>query len=51
MPFGNDGDFAHVAMVNRINGELANDYGNLAQRVLSMIAKNCDGKGTGTGCV
>jgi methionyl-tRNA synthetase len=41
VPFGNDGDFSHRAMVNRMNGELANDYGNLAQRVLSMIAKNC----------
>ena len=43
VPFGNDGDFSHKAMVNRMNGELANDLGNLAQRVLSMIAKNCDG--------
>jgi methionyl-tRNA synthetase len=43
VPFGNDGDFSHAAMVNRMNGELANDYGNLAQRVLSMIAKNCGG--------
>ncbi len=42
VPFGNDGDFAHTSMINRMNGELANDYGNLAQRVLSMIAKNCD---------
>ena len=42
VPFGNDGDFSQQAMVNRMNGELANDYGNLAQRVLSMIAKNCD---------
>jgi len=41
VPFGNDGDFSHRAMVNRINGDLANDFGNLAQRVLSMIAKNC----------
>ncbi|MBW7849152.1 MAG: methionine--tRNA ligase [Rhodospirillales bacterium] len=41
VPFGNDGDFSHRAMVNRMNGELANDLGNLAQRVLSMIAKNC----------
>jgi len=41
VPFGNDGDFSHRAMINRANGELANDYGNLAQRVLSMIAKNC----------
>jgi methionyl-tRNA synthetase len=43
VPFGNDGDFSRKAMVHRINGELANDYGNLAQRVLSMIAKNCGG--------
>ena len=43
VPFGNDGDFSHNAMVNRMNGELANDLGNLAQRVLSMIAKNCEG--------
>jgi methionyl-tRNA synthetase len=44
VPFGNDGDFSHHAMVRRMNSELANDYGNLAQRVLSMIAKNCDGR-------
>ena len=30
MPFGNDGDFSHRAMVNRINSDLANDYGNLS---------------------
>ena len=41
VPFGNDGDFAHRAMVNRMNGELANDLGNLAQRSLSMVNKNC----------
>jgi methionyl-tRNA synthetase len=41
VPFGNDGDFSHQAMINRMNGELANSYGNLAQRVLSMIHKNC----------
>ncbi len=44
VPFGNDGDFSHQAMINRMNSELANDYGNLAQRTLSMIAKNCGGK-------
>jgi len=44
VPFGNDGDFSHRAMVNRMNAELANDLGNLAQRVLSMIAKNCEAK-------
>ncbi|MBT3927537.1 MAG: methionine--tRNA ligase [Rhodospirillaceae bacterium] len=42
VPFGNDGDFSHCAMVARINSELANDFGNLAQRVLSMMHKNCD---------
>ncbi|MGB0631847.1 MAG: methionine--tRNA ligase [Alphaproteobacteria bacterium] len=44
VPFGNDGDFSHRSMVSRINSELANDLGNLAQRVLSMVSKNCDGK-------
>ena len=42
LPFGNDGDFSHRAMVQRLNSDLANDLGNLAQRVLSMINKNCD---------
>jgi methionyl-tRNA synthetase len=40
VPFGNDGDFSRRAMVHRLNGDLANDLGNLAQRVLSFIAKN-----------
>ncbi|MPZ11055.1 MAG: methionine--tRNA ligase [Kiloniellaceae bacterium] len=44
VPFGNDGDFSHKAMVGRMNYDLANQFGNLAQRVLSMIAKNCDGR-------
>jgi len=44
VPFGNDGDFSHRAMIGRLNGDLANDLGNLCQRVLSMIAKNCGGK-------
>jgi len=43
VPFGNDGDFSRTAMVTRMNSELANDLGNLAQRVLSMVNKNCDG--------
>lgn len=41
VPFGNDGDFSRAAMIRRINSELANDLGNLAQRSLSMIGKNC----------
>ena len=44
VPFGNDGDFSHRAMVGRMNNDLANDFGNLAQRSLSMIAKNCGGQ-------
>ncbi len=44
VPFGNDGDFSHATMINRINSDLANDLGNLAQRSLSMIFKNCDGQ-------
>lgn len=42
IPFGNDGDFSHRAMVQRMNSDLANGIGNLAQRSLSMINKNCD---------
>lgn len=43
VPFGNDGDFSHRAMVNRINGDLANDLGNLVQRVTSMIHRYFEG--------
>ena len=42
-PFGADGSMSHPAIVSRINVELANDLGNLAQRSLSLIARNCDG--------
>lgn len=44
VPFGQDGSYSHDAIVNRSNADLANDLGNLAQRSLSMIAKNCEGK-------
>ena len=44
VPFGQDGSYSHDAIVNRINADLANDLGNLAQRSLSMIAKNCSGQ-------
>jgi len=44
IPFGQDGNYSHEAIVNRINADLANDLGNLAQRSLSMIARNCGGK-------
>ncbi|MBI1619453.1 methionine--tRNA ligase [Aquamicrobium zhengzhouense] len=44
VPFGQDGNYSHEAIVNRTNADLANDLGNLAQRSLSMIAKNCEGR-------
>ncbi len=43
VPFGNDGDFSDAALIRRMNNELANDLGNLAQRTLSQIAKNLAG--------
>ncbi len=43
VPFGQDGSYSHEAIQQRINADLANDLGNLAQRSLSMIQKNCDG--------
>jgi len=43
VPFGQDGNYSHEAIVNRINADLANDLGNLAQRSLSMIGKQLYG--------
>jgi methionyl-tRNA synthetase len=43
VPFGQDGNYSHEAIVNRTNADLANDLGNLAQRSLSMIAKQFSG--------
>jgi methionyl-tRNA synthetase len=39
VPFGQDGSYSHEAIVARMNADLANDIGNLAQRSLSMIAR------------
>ena len=44
VPFGNDGDFSKKSLQRRINNDLANDLGNLVQRVLTIINKNLDGK-------
>ncbi len=44
VPFGNDGDFSHTQAIQRINADLANSLGNLAQRTLSQIYKNCETK-------
>ncbi len=44
VPFGQDGDFSHDAVVRRMNAELANDFGNLVQRVIAFIHKNAGGQ-------
>ena len=44
VPFGSDGNFSRQSMFERINADLANNIGNLAQRTLSMIAKNAEEK-------
>ena len=44
VPFGNDADFSRAALLRRVNTDLANDFGNLAQRVLSMVARNCEAR-------
>ncbi len=43
VPFGQDGNYSHEGIVNRINADLANDLGNLAQRSLSMVQKQFGG--------
>jgi methionyl-tRNA synthetase len=42
--FGNDGSYSAEAIVARSNSDLANSFGNLAQRTLSFIAKNLEGR-------
>ncbi len=48
-PFGADGTISHPALVTRINVDLANDLGNLAQRTLTLVARNCEGRLPGRG--
>ncbi|EID10155.1 methionyl-tRNA synthetase [Mycobacterium xenopi RIVM700367] len=43
VPFGQDGSYSDEAIITRINTDLANELGNLAQRSLSMVAKNLNG--------
>jgi methionyl-tRNA synthetase len=50
-PFGGDGSISHQAMVTRTNVDLANDLGNLAQRTLSLVARNCGSRLPGRGAV
>ena len=42
VPYGQDGSYSHDVIVARMNADLANDLGNLAQRSLSMINRNCN---------
>jgi methionyl-tRNA synthetase len=51
IPFGNDGNFSRKALISRMNVELANDLGNLAQRSLSLIARNLQGRLPARGAV
>lgn len=44
VPFGNDGDFSRESLIARINADLANNLGNLINRVFAMTAKNFNGK-------
>jgi methionyl-tRNA synthetase len=44
VPFGQDGDFQRAALIARNNGELADALGNLANRVLTLIQRNCEGR-------
>jgi methionyl-tRNA synthetase len=44
VPFGQDGDFSRNALIHRLNGELADALGNLANRTLSLIQRNCEGR-------
>jgi methionyl-tRNA synthetase len=44
VPFGQDGSYSEDAIIGRINTDLANELGNLAQRSLSMVNKNLDGQ-------
>jgi len=44
VPFGQDGDYSHAALVHRFNADLANDFGNLLNRTLPLVARHFDGQ-------
>ncbi len=44
IPFGNDGNYAQNNLISRVNAELVNNIGNLVNRVLKIIYRDCDGK-------
>ena len=43
VPFGQDGDYSHAALVHRFNADLANDYGNLLNRTLALVERHFSG--------
>ncbi|MCH5335966.1 MAG: methionine--tRNA ligase [Campylobacter sp.] len=43
VPFGNDGDFSEAVLINRINSELSNEFGNLLSRIIGMSSKYSNG--------
>ncbi|EAK0373525.1 methionine--tRNA ligase [Campylobacter jejuni] len=43
VPFGNDGDFSENMLINRINAELSNEFGNLLNRIIGMSTKYSQG--------
>ena len=45
-PYGSDGDFTYEGLIGRYNSDLANNLGNLAARVATVVAKKCSGVGT-----
>jgi methionyl-tRNA synthetase len=51
VPFGQDGDFSERALISRINADLANNLGNLAQRTLSLVQRNLDGAAPAMGAL
>lgn len=44
-PYGQDGDFTYEGLIGRYNSDLANNFGNLAARVATVVGKKCDGIG------
>jgi methionyl-tRNA synthetase len=43
--YGNDGDFTYEGLIGRFNSDLANNLGNLAARIATVVEKKCDGVG------
>ena len=44
VPFGQDGDYSHAALIHRFNADLANDFGNLLNRTLPLVERHFGGR-------